>query len=280
MAKKLENHPYAGIFPFHAAKPKKDGKPDKWLELLAADIKEHGGLLEPITLLDGKVLDGRRRIAACEWHGIEPEFVEFDASKDGDPLDFVIARNSRRRDMDAGKRAVAAALLANLGEGRPSKETAHSVRSFSQADAAKRFGASRRMLQKAKRVFDSEDADLSLKLQDGRISLGAAYKLLFPPEPEPGAEEAEAEFKAVYGLDGVAKWSKAGGWRFTVSDPPLGNKKQSAQAAHDLSEVCAALPHLPRKLSDEVLALAWGHMPQSARRKAMDIARRTAAMVA
>jgi ParB-like chromosome segregation protein Spo0J len=41
------------------------------LRALANDIKANGQL-EAIVLYDGKVLDGRNRLAACELAGVEP----------------------------------------------------------------------------------------------------------------------------------------------------------------------------------------------------------------
>ena len=54
-------HPAAEIFPLMS---------DEEFKGLVADIQEHG-LREPIVLHDGKVLDGRNRVRACEELGIE-----------------------------------------------------------------------------------------------------------------------------------------------------------------------------------------------------------------
>ena len=61
-------HPAALAFPM---------MPEKELRELAEDIKTHG-LLEPIGLLDGKILDGRNRLKACELAEVEPRFTEVD----------------------------------------------------------------------------------------------------------------------------------------------------------------------------------------------------------
>lgn len=63
---------------------------------LVKSIRENG-LLQPITLLGGQVLDGRNRLAACEAAGVEPRFVEYSA--ECDPLDWVLAQNRDRRHL-------------------------------------------------------------------------------------------------------------------------------------------------------------------------------------
>ncbi len=81
----ISSHPAAELFPFMS---------DEELGELAADIRAHG-LLEPIVLLDGLVLDGRNRLRACEAAGVEPRFVDWDGT--GDPAVWVISKNLKRR---------------------------------------------------------------------------------------------------------------------------------------------------------------------------------------
>lgn len=82
--------------------------PDEELAELAADIRLHG-LLDPIVLLDGLVLDGRNRLRACKAVGVEPRFVEWDGT--GDPAVWVISKNLKRRHLDTSQRAMVAGKL-------------------------------------------------------------------------------------------------------------------------------------------------------------------------
>jgi hypothetical protein len=63
------------------------------LNTMADDIARHG-LVEPIMLYEGKILDGRCRFLACEMAEVEPHFVEFEDVKYGDPLQYVISKKS------------------------------------------------------------------------------------------------------------------------------------------------------------------------------------------
>lgn len=83
----LAYHPLAEIFPLMEGAA---------FDELVADIRTHG-LLEPIVLLDEKILDGRNRFWACEAAGIEPEFERFTGDN---PLDFVVSLNLKRRYLD------------------------------------------------------------------------------------------------------------------------------------------------------------------------------------
>lgn len=92
-----EVHPVAALFPMLA---------DDELAELAADIKQRG-LLHPIVLdAEGRVLDGRNRLAACELAGVQPTFVAFD----GDDADgYALAVNIARRHLTKGQQAMVAA---------------------------------------------------------------------------------------------------------------------------------------------------------------------------
>src|SRR4030095_11660221 len=81
---------------------------------LKASIKANG-LLDPIVLLNGSILDGRHRARACSELKIKPEFIEFTGN---DPLAFVLAKNLGRRHLAASRRGMIAARIANGIPGR------------------------------------------------------------------------------------------------------------------------------------------------------------------
>jgi len=68
---------------------------------LVADIRANG-LIDPITLHDGMILDGGNRIRACHEAGIEPHFREFEG---GSIVAYVLSMNLRRRHMTPGQQA-------------------------------------------------------------------------------------------------------------------------------------------------------------------------------
>lgn len=99
----LAVHPVADLFPMLA---------DDELHELAADIAERGQL-QPIVLdTEGRVLDGRNRLAACKLAGVEPRFETFDGE---DPDGYALAVNIARRHLTTGARAVIAAKAVNAG---------------------------------------------------------------------------------------------------------------------------------------------------------------------
>lgn len=98
----LEVHPVADLFPMLA---------DDELRELADDIKQRG-LLQPVVLdSQGRVLDGRNRLAACRLAGVEPEFRTYDGD---DPDGYALAVNGQRREMTKAQKAVVAAKFSRL----------------------------------------------------------------------------------------------------------------------------------------------------------------------
>jgi hypothetical protein len=107
---KFDFHPLAERFPLM----ERDD-----LFKLADDILAHG-LLEPITLFEGKILDGRNRYLACkELATFKLTHAHFRHLPAGlDPLAFVISANIHRRHLTAEQKRD---LLATLIKIDPSK---------------------------------------------------------------------------------------------------------------------------------------------------------------
>jgi hypothetical protein len=97
-------------------------------------------LREEMVVHEGKILDGRICYRACIEAGIEPRFRTIgDRASDGDdPRAFVISLNIMRRYLSESQRAMIAARLANLDEGRPSKTPAIVHAKGSAPDGLKR----------------------------------------------------------------------------------------------------------------------------------------------
>lgn len=108
-------HPVADLFPMLGEEELGD---------LAADIAERG-LLQPIVLdTDGRVLDGRNRLAACERAGVEPEFTTYDGD---DPDGYALAVNIARRHLTKGQQAMVAAQARSVSE-RPIRALAEAAK--------------------------------------------------------------------------------------------------------------------------------------------------------
>src|SRR5262249_53020714 len=120
MSADLKFHPIADIFPLMEGAE---------FDALVADIKANG-LLLPIELYDGMILDGRNRYRAVrelgwhpdqilEWHTLTtgPSGGDTDLRVD-DPFAYVISKNIRRRHLTAEQKRD---LIAKLLKARPEK---------------------------------------------------------------------------------------------------------------------------------------------------------------
>jgi hypothetical protein len=94
----LPVHPAADVFPM---------LPDEELDDLVADIKTHG-LLQPLIVKAGVLVDGRNRREACRRAGVEPRIEELNGT---DPVAYILAVNVNRRHLTKGQRAMAVARL-------------------------------------------------------------------------------------------------------------------------------------------------------------------------
>jgi ParB/RepB/Spo0J family partition protein len=161
----LEVHPVADLFPMLA---------DDELAELAADIKARGQL-QPIVLdADGRIIDGRNRLAACELAGVQPEFVTYEGD---DPGGYALAVNIQRRNLTKGQQAMVAA--------RAVFET-----NTTAASAANATGTSRARIEYAKTVVQHAP-DLADAVVAGAMGLDEAYRIA--RENKTKGESAEAQ---------------------------------------------------------------------------------------
>ena len=86
-------HPLADVFPLLEGKPFDD---------FASSIAKNG-LLEPIVMLDGAVLDGRNRLRACLGTKTPPRFVDYDKPMAAE--EYVWAVNVERRHLTDDQKA-------------------------------------------------------------------------------------------------------------------------------------------------------------------------------
>lgn len=154
----LPAHPLAGLFPMLS---------DAEIAELADDICTYGQRV-PIMVLDGQVLDGRNRLAACKFAEIEPSFELYEGD---DPLAFVLSHNLHRRHLTASQRAMVAAQIVDWETGI-NQHTAGSA-NLQTREAARRLSISERAVAAAKRIHDRGSAELVAAIHDGRVSVHA-----------------------------------------------------------------------------------------------------------
>lgn len=160
----LEFHELANEFPLIS---------EEETNQLADDIKKVG-LIEPIVLLDGKILDGRNRYNACKLAGRKlaaEDVIQYEEEYDGeDPVVFVISRNIRRRHLTVGQRAqVAAELFKRMAKDGSSTAKERAKKAASVA------GVAASSVEQAAHL-DSKAPDLAKQVKAGKKSLHKAAK--------------------------------------------------------------------------------------------------------
>lgn len=98
----MEVHEAAKLFPID----------DESIGELADDIKKNGQQV-PVETCGGKVIDGRRRIRACQIAGVEPITREVNPA---DPVAYVLSINLHRRHLTESQRAMIGAAVKEIYE--------------------------------------------------------------------------------------------------------------------------------------------------------------------
>jgi len=185
------SHPAASLFPM---------MPEDELEALAADMQTQG-LIVPIVLHEGMVLDGRNRLAACDLAGVEPSFVEWHGV--GDPTAWVVSQNLHRRHLSESQRAMIASRLAKL---KPGDNQHRPIGLTSQSEASEMLNVSGRSVKRARVVQEHGIPELAVAVDEGDIALSRAADIARASAEEQPALIEQAPRPHVANNSGDNEW--------------------------------------------------------------------------
>lgn len=187
-----EHHEAAAIFPMD----------EEHLNDLADDIRATG-LRMPIELLDGKVLDGRRRLKACQMAGVSPAYRNVTVS---DPVAYVMSLNLHRRHLTPSQLSMVAARVRSIYEAqakaRQVRKPADSVvenlpqQNRARDAAGKAVGVSGKSVDFATRVLEKGTPELVRAVDEGRVAVSTAAVIAAdPPDAQRSYVETSAKRK-------------------------------------------------------------------------------------
>lgn len=166
----LKIHPVCKVFPEMPA--------DEY-EKLRDDIRERG-LIEPITVFEGYIVDGRHRYKACMEVGIHPESVTL-SDYGGDLIGWVVSKNLHRRHLTASQRANIGKDLVPMYEAQANARMKAGTlppqggRVTSAKMAAKAVGSSERSVERAQNVA-KEAPEKIAAIAAGTLTVKAAER--------------------------------------------------------------------------------------------------------
>ena len=243
--------------------------PDHEFEALKADIQDNGQR-DPISVLNGEVIDGRHRQEALAQLGIEPRY-EF-LPDDTDPLKFILSRHRHRRNMNTSQAALAAARIYLLSKDGPQGAGAYDgdsdaesailqIPALTQAEAAGLFGVRQRTFSDAVALLTSDPAKvLVVGVDQGHLAVSDAKKIIGEPH-----EVQEAAVKMV--LEGPARTVKAAVNRILQNEDNKVNPEASSaeswvssngRAVLHSCSVSSLIPLVAKGCVDTII----GHPPQ------------------
>jgi ParB-like chromosome segregation protein Spo0J len=181
-------HPAASIFPMMS---------DSEIDKLAEDIRENG-LLHPIVVHDGQVVDGRNRLEGCKRAGVEPVFVEWKG--EGSIVSWILSANLHRRHLTDGQRAIVAGRVAEALAAEGRERSAQNLRKTgglvdgldltrpgegrSSEQAASLLNVSASATKQATKVLKTGDEKLIEAVTEGKVSLDAAAQVAGLPKKQ------------------------------------------------------------------------------------------------
>ena len=173
---KYEQHPLSAAFP--------PMTPEEF-QSLQSSINENG-VLNPITIYEGMVLDGWHRYQAALELGMDCPEAELDDWID--PKDFVLAQNKNRRHITAAQLAMATTQVYDwFPANRPNKSALNAELSKTTAELAEISGTSKRTIEQAKSVLKNASPEVKDAVKSGKIGLYKAQEISKLPKDKQAA---------------------------------------------------------------------------------------------
>lgn len=172
----LQQHPLSAAFPAMSAED---------FQALTDSIQAIG-VQNPVTLLDGMVLDGWHRYRATNDLAMDCPSTEL--ADWIDPLDFVRAQNKTRRHLTSSAWALIEVSLRQWNPPhRPNKGAGPAPLSVSNADMAEASGTSIRLIQHAKTVASKAIPEVAEAVMRGDLGGEKAAAIAKMPKEEQAA---------------------------------------------------------------------------------------------
>ena len=173
---KYEQHPLSAAFP--------PMTPEEF-QSLQSSINENG-VLNPITIYEGMVLDGWHRYQAALELGMDCPEAELEDWID--PKDFVLAQNKNRRHITAAQLAMATtAVYEWYPNGVTSRSAPGAELHKTSAELAEISGTSERTINQAKAVLKNASPEVQDAVKSGKIGLKKAQAIAKLPKDEQSA---------------------------------------------------------------------------------------------
>lgn len=167
-------HPLSAAFPAMQA--------DEFQAL--KDSIESIGVQNPITLLDGMVIDGWHRYSAAAELGMHCPTVNLD---DTDPKDFVMAQNKARRHITAAQLAMATAAVYQWKPHGDQRSALNADRAKTSSEMAGVAGVGVRTIEQAKSVQSHAAPEVIEAVKRGEVGLPKAAAIAKLPMAEQAA---------------------------------------------------------------------------------------------
>lgn len=161
-------HPLANAFPL--LKGAEFGE-------LVADIDDNG-LISPVVMYQGKILDGRNRWRACQKLGLAHTEKAYTGD---DPAAFVWSVNAIRRQLTPSQKAMAATKLVTAKRGDNRHTSGDKV---TTAEAAKLAGVGHRTIERARVVLDEAVSEVKKAVEEGDVTVYTAQRIAQLPAAE------------------------------------------------------------------------------------------------